>query len=466
MLHRQSPVAAVRSLFVLLIALVLFGSALDVVGTPAAHAADAPRPQVGVQFHGMWSDYTDAQRAQVLDDLAAAHVGWVRLDVSWAMLQPDGPNSYSTWGVGFVDSVVNAAAARGLKVLVTLWLTPAWANGGAGERVLPTDPADYARVATWAAAHFAGRVQAWEVWNEPNQSYFMSGASPSAYTRLLQAAYPAFHAGDPGTSVVFGGPAYNDTDWIAKAYAAGAHGSFDVMATHPYMGIADQAPETPDDGTMWTLTHVAAVHALMAANGDGDKPVWFTEFGWSSHANDTVDLTSGADNWLRGVTEAQQADYLVRTIKLVQSSFPYVTNLFWYTERNVTTSNLQNANYGLLTHDLQPKPAYTALKDYLSAPDTTGSPQPTVTDVTSSVVAQPSTDTSTQPTTQTSTTEPSAPASTPTTATTAPKPATPSARTVAKRRVAHARWLRAKRAKARRLRAHRRALALARARRT
>ena len=367
-LARVFPLA-LRAVAVL--AALLAGTAISLPGATAfAAAADttpAPMPAVGVQFHGMWTDYTDAQRATVLDDLAAAHVGWVRLDVSWAMLQPDGPGSYSPWGVDFVDRVVNMAHDRGLKVLVTLWLTPGWANGNAGERTLPTDPADYARVAKWSAAHFAGRVQAWEVWNEPNQDGFMTGASPAAYTKLLRAAYPAFHAGDPGTTVVFGGPAYNDTDWIARTYNNGAHGYFDAMATHPYMGVADQAPETPDDGTMWTLTHVAAVHALMQQNGDGNKPIWFTEFGWSSHTNDTIDMNSGDDNWLRGVTPTQQGDYFVRAIKLVRADFPYVTNMFWYNERNVTTTNIQNANYGLLTHDLQPKPAYTALANYLGA---------------------------------------------------------------------------------------------------
>jgi hypothetical protein len=347
------------------------------LGTGTAYAAAAD-PAVGVQFHGMWSDYTDAERATVLDDLAAAHVKWVRLDVSWAMLQPDGPDSYSTWGVNFVDRVVDMARARGLNVLVTLWLTPGWANGGAGERTLPTDPADYARVAKWAAGHFSGRVGAWEVWNEPNQDGFMTGASPTAYTRLLKAAYGGFHAGDPASTVVFGGPAYNDTGWIAKAYAAGAHGYFDVMATHPYMGVADQAPETPDDGTMWTLTHVAAVHSLMTKYDDGSKPIWFTELGWSSHSNSTIDMSSGADNWMRGVTPTEQGDYFVRTIKLLRDDYPYVTNLFWYNERNVATTNIQNANYGLLTRDLQPKPAYTALKSYLdgSTTGTTTAPPP------------------------------------------------------------------------------------------
>ena len=342
------------------------GSLATLGATSAEAASSGTLPAIGAQFHGMWTDYTDAQRAEVLDKLAAAHVGWVRLDVSWAMLQPDGPDSQSAWGVDFVDRVVNMANDRGLKVLVLFWLTPGWANGNAGERVLPTHVSDYARAAQWAAAHFAGRVQAWEVWNEPNQDTFMRGTDPAAYTKLLRAAYPAFHQGDPSTTVIFGGPAYNDTGWIKKCYAAGAQGYFDAMATHPYMGVADQAPETPDDGTMWTLTHVAAVHALMKRNGDADKPIWFTEFGWSSHDNRGIDFTSGADNWMHGVSAQTQADYLVRAIKLVQAQFPYVTHMFWYSERNVDTSNIQNANYGLMTHDLTPKPAYYALRQLLN----------------------------------------------------------------------------------------------------
>jgi hypothetical protein len=98
----------------------------------------------------------------------------------------------------------------------------------------------------------------------------------------------------------------------------------------------------------------------MVANGDGAKPIWFTEFGWSSHAN-----PSGVQNWNRGVTQQQQADFLVRTLTYVAQNFPYVTNVFWYEERNSASGNVQLDNYGLLNRDLSPKPAYDALKAFL-----------------------------------------------------------------------------------------------------
>jgi hypothetical protein len=314
-----------------------------------------------VQFHGTWADYTDAERGRVLDQLVAAGADSVRIDVSWAMLQPDRPDRFSAWGVAFVDKVIGMAADRGLAPLVTLWLSPDWANGGLGERALPADPVDFGRVALWAAARWEGEVAAWEVWNEPNDENFLRGADPDEYVRLLQAAYCGFKTGAPGTPVVFGGTSYVDTAWVSRAYDAGAAGWFDVMGTHPYMGMADAPPETPDDATGRTLAHVRVLHDLMTAHGDGDKPIWITEIGWSTHKN-----RSDTPNYARGMPASVQADYLVRALETVEDEHPYVDRLYWYTERDKATGDPHQDNFGLLTRDLRPKPAYDALAEYLA----------------------------------------------------------------------------------------------------
>ena len=63
-------------------------------------------PEMAVQFHGMWTAYTDDQRMAILNQLQAANIRSVRLDVSWAMLQPTNATSYDAWGVAFVDRVI------------------------------------------------------------------------------------------------------------------------------------------------------------------------------------------------------------------------------------------------------------------------------------------------------------------------------------------------------------------------
>lgn len=331
------------------------------LGAAPAAAADPVAPSFGAQFHATWSDYTDVERTEVLDKLAAAGIKWVRIDVGWASLQEKGRLEWSQWYIDLLDRVVDQAQERGIEVLATLWTTPPWANGGAGSRKPPTNPADYAVAARYMADHFEGRIAAWEVWNEPNLTDFFQG-SLGEYVRLLKVAYPAFKLGDPAAKVVLGGPSYNDTGWLRSAYEAGAQGSFDIMATHPYQGIADAPPETADDGTRYTMAHVSKVYELMQQFGDGAKKIWFTEFGWSSHDN-----WSGISNWERGVSAAEQADFAVRTIEYLKAKHPYVTNVFWYNERNRATGHVQLDNYGLLNRDLSPTPVYTALKGYLTS---------------------------------------------------------------------------------------------------
>ena len=166
------------------------------------------------------------------------------------------------------------------------------------------------------------------------------------------------HAGDPTTAVVFGGVQYNDDRWIAHAYAAGAKGGFDVMATHPYPAVANLPPDAPDDGTIWVLTHAAAVHRVMAEHGDGDKPIWFTEVGWSTHVN-----TVGTPDHALGVTEATQARYLTATIDLIRTAMPYVTSLYWYAERDSPAhDSVHNQNFGLLRADHSAKPVLAAIR--------------------------------------------------------------------------------------------------------
>ena len=318
-------------------------------------------PAVGAQFHCAWSFYSNAARRDVLDKLASAGVRWVRIDVSWAGIEDRGKGARNAWYIGMVDFCVDEARKRGMQVLVTLWLTPAWANGGRGERTPPANPRDYADFAAWAAGHWRSRVAAWEVWNEPDPWQPFWQGTTAEYVSLLKAAYPGFKSGDPAATVVLGGPSSNDDDWIRQVYSLGAKGSFDALATHPYQGIADAPPERPDDGNRWWFTHLPAVRDVMLDYGDGDKPIWFTEMGWSAHAD-----WSGAPNWKRGVTPEEQANFFIRSIDFTKRNYPYVPVMFWYKERtDPTGDDVHLEGYGLLDANLGERPILGALRDYL-----------------------------------------------------------------------------------------------------
>jgi hypothetical protein len=162
--------------------------------------------------------------------------------------------------------------------------------------------------------------------------------------------------------VVLGGPSSNDDDWMRRLYAAGGGGSFDVLSTHPYQGIGDAPPEHVDDGHRWWFSHVPAVRAVMVANGDAAKPIWFTEFGWSAHPNGP-----NPPNWQRGVTPAQQADYAVRAFEYARTTFPYVRAMFWYKElANPQSTDEFEEGFALLDSNLTERPVYGALRSYLT----------------------------------------------------------------------------------------------------
>jgi polysaccharide biosynthesis protein PslG len=333
-------------------------------GAGAAAAQSADIPTFGVQFHALWWDYTDEQRIALLDKLDAAGIRSVRIDVSWPSLQPR-RDTVAGWYVELLDFVVDAARARGIDVLATLYRTPGWANGGSSSNVPPLEREDYAWIANWLADHFRGRVGAWEVYNEPDSDTFFAG-TPQQYAAILMAAYPAFKSGDPAADVVLGGPANQDPIWLEAVYQAGARDSFDVMAVHAYMSPSDLPPET-DNGTIWTLAATSMTLQLMQRYGDGGKEIWLTEYGWSAHAN-----TGNEQNWHRGVTRKQQADYLVRSLVYLGANRPYVTKVFWYNERDRETGHPHEDGFGLLDRDLSEKPAYVAVKAFLTG----GTPPP------------------------------------------------------------------------------------------
>lgn len=349
----------------LLVALVTASLAFGLTAPTSAQAAVASAPMFGVQFHGVWGNYTDATRAQVLDTLKANGAKTVRIDVSWRMLEPDAPGVFNSWGLATVDKAITMAASRGLKPLVTLWMTPKWATGSDNERLAPTSATALnalTDVSKRLAVRYNGKVDAWEVWNEPNNADFMPGADPVVYAKVLAAASKGFKAGSPATPVVFAGTSYVDDEWIGKALAAGAAGKYDVMGVHPYMAVADLAPDLADDGTMWRMNHLPNLINVMGKYGEAKKPIWFTEFGWSVHPT-----PAGTANWARGVTPAQATDYLKRTVALVKAKYPTVARVYWYKDR-ADSADVNNTGYGLVLPNGKPTPTLTAAKAIFAAP--------------------------------------------------------------------------------------------------
>ena len=321
--------------------------AVAALATPSI--AQAVEPGLSPDLSWGISNAEQDRTAAALQDVGSR---WVRLNVEWGSTEPSN-NSYDSWMLSHYDRAVDVARAHGQRVLMLVSQSPSWASGSSNKQAPPQNPADYADFVRFLAARWAGKVEAWQVWNEPNYDRFWpTGPDAAKYTELLKASYPAIKSGDPNAKVVFGGTSGNDYEYIEAAYAAGAKGYFDVMATHPYSCKSPEAVWN-QNGRIARGAYLGyrEIRKSMLARGD-DKPIWFTEFGWSTSTKEC------------GVSESTQADYLTKAYKLA-SQDSYVQVAIWYNFRNNYWDHDADeieSRYGLLRSDFSHKPSYDAFK--------------------------------------------------------------------------------------------------------
>jgi hypothetical protein len=226
-----------------------------------------------------------------------------------------------------------------------------------------------------ASCSFPYRV-ALEVWNEPNLDFQWGyqPVDPVRYTEMVKRAYDGAKAGDPQILIVAGslaptggigdGRAMNDVDFLQAMYAAGLEGHFDAISIHNYGFGGPPEDKTWGSGIL-NFRRAEDIYDVMVAHGDGELPVWGTEFGWlleSASCNSYWEQIGFA--WQQ-VTAQQQADYLTRAFAHADANWPWMgtmivsnldfSQLPWYGECDPLRY------FSILNPDGSPRPAYTAL---------------------------------------------------------------------------------------------------------
>jgi hypothetical protein len=208
------------------------------------------------------------------------------------------------------DSLVDEAATHGIRVHLSLTgPAPRWARPKSSIRQAWYKPntREFGKWAGIVAEHFAGRVDRYSIWNEPNWKTWLGPlkSGPALYRALYVRGYDAIKAADPRAKVLFGETSPNGRPGLSTAplaflrkvacvnskYKRVGHCpklKADGYAHHPYdFRHAPNFKYPGDDNvTLGTLSRLTKAldklsrSGALRKNGGGRMPLYLTEYGY------------------------------------------------------------------------------------------------------------------------------------------------------------------------------------------
>ncbi len=273
--------------------------------------------------------------------------GFVRLwdsSTTWRDLEP----KKNEWNFEVLDKYVLTAEKQGVKVLLTLGQTPAWAATdrnavspyAAGASSPPYNLDDWRNYVMTVAKRYKGRIRYWEIWNEINVKHFWSGTF-AKMVHLEKIAAKILKTIDSKSIVLtpsVQGGAYGK---LAKYFAGGGGRYADGISYHFY---------APKDDPEVLHQRITRVRDVMHQFGLKAKPLWNTEMGWLLANRDGSFGKHQRPAWARwrkvGYHEA--AGFVMRAYLVNLGNG--INHIFWYAWNNGAMGLAENRG----TH---PKPA-------------------------------------------------------------------------------------------------------------
>src|SRR5579864_5400131 len=311
----------------------------------------------------------------VMADIGA---GWERLILPWDQIQPDKAGDFGHLGQTLTKAQVQTELSRGTKVAGLLQFTPGWAaaNPSDGARSVPKnldlpfdDPNNYfGQYAYQTAKYYAGQIDQWIIWNEPEFKPGDAGAggsytwlgSDAEFAQLLKVAYQAIKKANPNAVVSFPGtsywvdinnnrPLYYDRvlNLLSQDPSAAANNFFhDAVSLNLY--------RAPDD-----VYRVYGVFKSIQARYGADKPVWLTETNAMPSDDTSVPCASQFGDTPIKTTMDQQAAYAIQAEALAAAAGYGKIEFYQMVDSN--TCN-QPAIWGVTRDDGSQRPVSAALK--------------------------------------------------------------------------------------------------------
>jgi hypothetical protein len=307
-------------------------------------------------------------RDRALNHAVALGATRIRVNVLWARTLASGGAAHPVYDFSAIDALEAAAARRDIKLQLTIaGPAPAWATGDHRVGNVAPDAAKFGAFARTVATHFAGRVDRYSIWNEPNWSSWLGPQTRAAslYRALYRSGYKAIKRADPDAKVLIGelapvgsGRAIAPLKFLRDVTCRGcAPLQADGFALHPYQLTAAPAMTFggPDDVTIGTLGRLtqaldalARRHALTTPKGRR-LDLYLTEFGYLTKGR-RAQKPSVRATWLSAAVAIARRNPRVRQLLQYQLIDPPAGDL-WHSAILDRRGRLQPA-YKALAHSL------------------------------------------------------------------------------------------------------------------
>lgn len=336
-------------------------------------AGAAKRMKVGFYDEAVTLGYPDDYGFRTLEHLRA---DIVRINLYWNRVaksrpsKPTDPNDQA-YDWDDYDTTLRRADAHGIEVMLSIFGTPRWANGGKPFQYAPRQMRDLQAFATAAAKRYP-EVRLWMAWNEPNAPNFLKPqsvrrdgrwafTSPETYARICNAVVSGVNGARKRNQVACGAlnprgklsangrrDSVSPLLFLERMKRAGARP--EAIAYHPYSPRPSISPTDRfrSDTTVTLGTIDRLIKTINRAYGKRMR-VWVTEYGYQTNPPDR----------LFGVSWKRQATWMRTAFHRMRKN-PRIDIALWFQIKD--DSRLAGWQSGVIsTNDIH-KPSYATFR--------------------------------------------------------------------------------------------------------
>lgn len=305
----------------------------------------APRKAIGRTFrYGVCSHisrYSPADQKKLLDVIGRLGVDFVRDGKDWNWVEP----SEGKWDFTTLDEMVDGLNVRGIELQTILGYTARWASTGDinakdwtdWNRAAPRMDA-FKRYVDAVVARYKDRIDLWEIWNEPDISFWKS--TTAQFNDLFKVGSASIVAGDPNGKVLNGGFAMvrrpPNPNFLQEFVRDADASNWHIWAYHDYHTFDQMLVRARENRQLYQSKGLKI-------------PIWINEGGFHC-------LLPGG--------EEEQAIAIAK--KLSAAPALGVSAYAWYDIIDDGDKPLDpEHHFGLLRRDFSPKPAFIAYQQLI-----------------------------------------------------------------------------------------------------